>query len=210
MRHWGFIEIAGFSRFYLHVFILDRLSLSLLSRLLLILLLYVVNDWWIFIDYWGYSPVTVFHRWSGSSQGFCLILLELSLLLVLLGLLDYLNEVALHLLHAVGTYLHPRMGSYFGDWGSLSRVITKQLLEQVSAIGWQVSTLNFIPVVLVILLAKEVIKELLLASFLKREDPPNEDEEVDSGREQVGLPSIICLALLNFRGHVCEGTSVWL
>jgi hypothetical protein len=59
-------------------------------------------------------------------------------------------------------------------------------------------------------LHEQVVKVFLLAGFLKGKDALNNNEEDNSHGEHVDLSALVLLALLDFRSHVCHGSTVGL
>lgn len=84
----------------------------------------------------------------------------------------------------------------------VTSVISEHLYNQVLEVIRQVVALNFVEVLLVLPCYDQVEEIFVLSRFLEREYASNDYEEDDAGGEDIGLPPVVQLALLDFGSHV--------
>jgi len=120
------------------------------------------------------------------------------------GLLQQCFASTLH----VHWLIHPGMCANISYCRSLAGVVTEHWQDEVFELGWQVLTVDFLPVLLDLACAEKVIEILFSTSFLEWENALNNNEKDNTHWENIDLSTIILLSLLDLRSHVGHGTSV--
>lgn len=124
-------------------------------------------------------------------------------------LLELLEDVLSGEFHGEGL-LHPWVVPNLLDGWSFLALIAEASEDQVLELFREALSTDFLPVVFVLSGKEEVVEVFVLFGLLEWENTLNDNEEDDSGRENVDLFSIIDFALLDFRSHVGHRASVGL
>ena len=77
------------------------------------------------------------------------------------------------------------------DCAAFAGVITEELQDQIFEVGGEAGAIDFFEVLFGLVCQKQVVEVVFWGGFFERKDTLHNDEDYDSDRKEISLPSVV-------------------